>query len=137
MSNSSIWSIDRILPGATTSGQSEPVSNINEGDTLHSPQLQHYWGFTIRWFNVIFRILKGGVLPLCRDAVSVFYRLNFTMIRIRWPNLSYIKVKATVVKGDLKTPFSIATTPRCRQGHYSFPGSTPLYPWSLPYNAEC
>ena len=28
---------------------------------------------------------------------------------------------ATVVKSDLKAPFSIATTPRCRGGHYSFP----------------
>ena len=33
------------------------------------------------------------------------------------------KVKlATVVEGDQKAPFSIATTPRCRGGHYSFPG---------------
>ena len=29
---------------------------------------------------------------------------------------------ATVVEGDLKAPFSIATTPRCRGGWYSFPG---------------
>ena len=28
---------------------------------------------------------------------------------------------ATVVEGHLKVPFSIATTPRCRGGHYSFP----------------
>ena len=27
----------------------------------------------------------------------------------------------TVVKGDPKAPFLIATTPRCRGGHYSFP----------------
>ena len=32
------------------------------------------------------------------------------------------KVKlATVVKGDLKAPFSKATTPRCKGEHYSFP----------------
>ena len=37
--------------------------------------------------------------------------------------LSNKKVKlATIVKGDLKAPFSIATTPRCRGGRYSFPG---------------
>ena len=29
---------------------------------------------------------------------------------------------ATVVKGNPKAPFSIATTPRCRGGRYSFPG---------------
>ena len=28
----------------------------------------------------------------------------------------------TVVEGYLKVPFSIATTPRCRGGHYPFPG---------------
>ena len=35
---------------------------------------------------------------------------------------------ATVVKGDLKTPFSIATSPKCRGGCYSFPLIAPLYP---------
>ena len=44
---------------------------------------------------------------------------------------------ATIVEGDPKVPFSIATTPRCRGGRYSFPWISPLYPWSLPYNAEC
>ena len=34
----------------------------------------------------------------------------------------------TVVEGDLKTPFSIATTPRCRGGRYSFLWIFPLYP---------
>ena len=37
------------------------------------------------------------------------------------------KVKsATLVKGDLMAPFSIATTPRCRGGRYSFPWISPL-----------
>ncbi len=44
---------------------------------------------------------------------------------------------ATIVEGDLKVPFSVATTPRCRGGRFSFPWIAPLYPWSLPYNAEC
>ena len=48
------------------------------------------------------------------------------------------KVKsATVVEGDPKGPLSIATTPRCRGGHYSFPWIAPLYPWYVPYNVEC
>ena len=48
------------------------------------------------------------------------------------------KVKlVTVVEGDPKTPFTIATTPRCRGGRYSFPRIAPLYPWYVPYNAEC
>ena len=32
----------------------------------------------------------------------------------------------TVVDGDLKAPFSIATASRCRGGHYFFPWITPL-----------
>ena len=43
---------------------------------------------------------------------------------------------ATVVEGDQKAPFSIATTPRCRGGCYSFPGITPIYPWYVPYIVE-
>ena len=43
----------------------------------------------------------------------------------------------TLVKGDPKAPFSIATTLRCRGGRYSISWIAPLYPWSLPYNAEC
>ena len=43
--------------------------------------------------------------------------------------LTNIKVKlATIVRGDLKAPFSIATTPRCSAGCYSFPWIAPLYP---------
>ena len=49
-----------------------------------------------------------------------------------------IKVKlATVVEGDLKAPFSIATKSRCRGGHYFLPRIPPLYPWYVSSNAEC
>ena len=49
----------------------------------------------------------------------------------------YVKVKlATVVKGYLKAPFSIATTLKCRGRCYYFPWIAPLYPWNIPYNAE-
>ena len=47
------------------------------------------------------------------------------------------KKLTTLVKGDQKAPFSIATTPRSRGGCYSITWIAPLYPWSLPYNAEC
>ena len=51
--------------------------------------------------------------------------------------LMNVKVKlATLVKSDPKAPFSIDTTSRCRGGYYSIPWIAPLYPWSLPYNAE-
>ena len=48
----------------------------------------------------------------------------------------YVK-EVTIVEGDPKAPFSIATTPRCRGGRYSIPWIAPLYPWTVPYNAEC
>ena len=44
---------------------------------------------------------------------------------------------AIIVEGDLKVPFSIATTPRCRGGRSTFPWIAPLYPWYVPYIAEC
>ena len=48
------------------------------------------------------------------------------------------KVKlATLVKGDPKAPFSIATRAWCRGEHYSIPWIAPLYTWSVPCNAEC
>ena len=48
------------------------------------------------------------------------------------------KVKlATIVEGDPKAPFSVATTLRFREGLYSFPWIASLYPWYVPYNAEC
>ena len=43
----------------------------------------------------------------------------------------------TVVEGNLKAPFSIATTLSYSGGCYSFPRIAPLYPWSIPYNAGC
>ena len=46
-------------------------------------------------------------------------------------------VPGYIVEGDPKAPFSIATTPRCRGGRYSIPRIAPLYPWTVPYNAEC
>ena len=40
----------------------------------YSKKLQHYCNLTIRMISVIFQTLVGGrELPLCRDAVGVFY----------------------------------------------------------------
>ena len=47
------------------------------------------------------------------------------------------QTKLSLVEDDPKSHFSIATTPRCKGGRYSFPWIAPLYPWSPPYNAEC
>ena len=40
----------------------------------------------------------------------------------------YIGKLMTVVKGEPKVSFSIATTLSCIEGHNSFPGIAPLYP---------
>ena len=41
--------------------------------TPHSPKLQHYWNLIFRLFSVLCRTFVGGVLPLFRDVVGVFY----------------------------------------------------------------
>ena len=61
---------------------------------------------------------------------------------MNWQNIKKKKKKsksklATLVKGDPKAPFSIATTSRCKGGRYSIPGIAPLYSWSLPWSDEC
>ena len=39
---------------------------------------------------------------------------------------------AIIFEGELKAPFSIATTPRSREGCYSFHWIAPLYPCYVP-----
>ena len=99
MSNSSIWHIDRILSGAATTGQSEPESDVNEG-VFHIPRssrtgalpsdcLVLYPGHSRNAVNVFYSPSRqnkqnlvsylghslgvGWGLPLCKDAVDVFY----------------------------------------------------------------
>ena len=43
---------------------------------------------------------------------------------------------ATVEEVDPKAPFSMATTPRCWDGRYSFPWIVQLYRWNVPYNVK-
>ena len=50
--------------------------------------------------------------------------------------LEWIKL-ATLVEGEPMAPVSLATTPKCNGGRYSFLWITPLYLWSSPYHAEC
>ena len=49
----------------------------------------------------------------------------------------YIYIVSKVGDCSQKFPFSIATTPRCRGGRYSFPWIAPPYPRFVPYIAEC
>ena len=72
MSKSSIGSIDRALSGATISGESRPRTTVMKS-TASSPKFQYHRNLLIRLYSVIYRTLVRGVLPLCRDAVGVFY----------------------------------------------------------------
>ena len=60
------------------------------------------------------------------DNALVFFKYICKLVKL-----------VTVVEGDQKIPFLIATTPRCRGGRYSFPWIAPLYPWYVPYIAKC
>ena len=51
----------------------------------------------------------------------MLYDANWISNGIFSIDLSKVKL-ATIVEGNPKAPFSIATTPRCRGGRYSFPG---------------
>ena len=54
--------------------------------------------------------------------------ISTTFIRRNDIIKTYIVNLATFVEGDLKSPFSIATTLRCRGECYSIPWITPFYP---------
>ena len=90
-----------------------------------------------------------SVLPAWHDDDDIFTYIcihTHTHIYIYIYICIYVKVYiyiysklvklATIVEGEPKVLFLIATTPRCRW-RYSFPWIAPFYPWSVPYNAEC
>ena len=62
----SIWHVKRTLSGATIQGMNGPESDSNEG-VLHIPPT--YSDCLVAYLGYSFR----GFLPLCRDAVGVFY----------------------------------------------------------------
>ena len=62
---------------------------------LHFPKLQHNWSLTITSFNVIsWTLFGGGVPPLYREAVGVFYshsRLGYQNEKV-WDSIDCWKV---------------------------------------------
>ena len=79
----------------------------------------------IKWFmNAKIQIQKLQRLePILGKKIEHFWR------EIRWVPIYIYKVKwITVVEGDPKAPFSLANTPRSREGRHSFPWIAPLYP---------
>ena len=69
-------------------------------------------------------------------SLVIFYGISTFVGYLMYFFVSKVNL-ATVVEGDQKAPFSVASTPRCRGGCYTFPGISPLYPWYVPYIAEC
>ena len=95
----SIWLIDRTLSGATTTGQSGPGSDSNEG-VRHISQSSTITGISPSdCFVSYIRHSLAGVLPLFRGAVSVFYspsRQGKSNFGVKWlsndlvPHWAYI-----------------------------------------------
>ena len=76
-----------VLSGATTLSQSGPGSDDNEG-VIRIPQSSSITGISPSDCLVSYpgHSLAGSVLPLCREAVSVFYvpkQLGESLKRIR------------------------------------------------------
>ena len=100
--------------------------------SIKLPTEVDYWNLTIRLFGVIEGHSLGKSYPFA-EMQSVYSTAPADWGRdLHWEKLNentkiviiYVsKVKlATIVEGNPKAPFSIATTPMCRGGRYSFPG---------------
>ena len=105
-------------------------SLMNTGTSLKCPSTSTFFFMKITKKCLIFDY-KKIVLSLCCGLKGL--EMNYTKRYQVYCSL-YLR---NLVKGGPKAAFSIATTPRCRWGRNSFPWIAPLYPWSLPYNAEC
>ena len=95
--------------------------------------------YRIYWYNIITTIYIYIYIYICKQDVELNYLCGLICQKTGVGSLTHFMLckLATIVEGDLKTPCSIAPTPRCRVGHYSFPWISLLYHWSVPYNAEC
>ena len=86
-------------------------------------------GTTWWWWHMICkRIICNFILKWARTNLFALFNDMFTICYLDWYNNSFWSIDYTIVAGDQKAPFSIATTPRCRRGCYYFPWIAPLYP---------
>ena len=78
-----------------------------------------------KWFlGVLTHTVRVHALIICMPVqILTVYPARCILYESR-----YLNKLATIVEGDPKAPFSIATTPRCRGGRNSIPWIAPLYP---------
>ena len=91
---------------------------------LHPIQPVHSQGYTlISSTRFTYFSINNMLRSMEVNMLQIFISVSYFYIRI-----SKVKL-ATLVEGDPKGTFSIASTPRCRGGRYSFPwiSSTLLY----------
>ena len=95
MSNSSIWSIDRTLSGVSTPGQRGSRSDSNEVKLLYISQNSSIIGSLPSYCLMPYPGLLGGVLPLCRDVVGVFYSPRWLFNAKSYQSLSSSSCRTT------------------------------------------
>ena len=99
MSNSSIWAMDRTLSGATTPGQGGAGSNDNEG-VLQIPQISKARASLLDSLISYPGYSLSGVLPLCRDAVNVFYCPSWVSYSIEIDLLKIIHIQENCAQNN-------------------------------------
>ena len=80
------------------------------------------------WSNACVSAPITIILP---TTVGTFHHLNCFSHKIYILQTKHKVKLVTIVKGDLKAPFLIATTLMCRRGCYFFPRIDPIKPKSL------
>ena len=110
--NHSSYHIKRIIWDALTYKKlNRIIVLIAESNSLKKNEQYH----SLFLSSLLDRI---SILILLEHIYHIHINLNLSEYTVQhW----YIKVKlAALVEGDPKVPFSIATTPKCRVGHYWF-----------------
>ena len=98
-------------------------TQLKDPQPFWSSSRKYYEGALV-WRNLLSHFLWYGTFTSDIDC----YRCSF--------NEEEVKL-VTVVEGNQKAAFLIATTLMCKGGHYSYPRIALLYPWYVPYIAEC
>ena len=116
----------------------------------------HYTTGTSTFFFFNTTLVTNLLTDLDREVwISIWYFQKFKDLFIKiWCTVNKNKIdkislkkvhecirsiwkRPTVVEGDLKATFSIATTQRSRRGYCFFSLNCSTYPWSIPYKTEC